>query len=454
MLKMWIGKDSFMRFFPLILLSFFILGCVHTELPFDNIKISFAEKKQTIVRENLPAPEVPVVEEKPIEKQPELEKIKPEEKKEIAVLPPVQENKVTIHEIQGIPDEVQGKMLLAKGNYTVEKKITVPKGSTLILSPGTILTFQECGIVCQGEIQAKGTASEPIVFQGADGWDNITILGEGAFGVFHHCEIKDGLGMEVQMQKDKQCLLEKGGTFQGGAVLIANKARGEMVDCTIQKNFSQSAIALIYAQAFSLKDCRILQNDENGVLSIETPCEISDSTFSENRKVGLFLEGVSKSTIKSSIFSQNRAGILVRENANPTIELNRIFGNVVGMEYQTTSSGILRENILERNQLCGILCIEESKPTLEKNKIEQNSIGILIKNNASPSIQQNTLRFNIEIALLMIDACSPTVQDNQITDSKIAMVLQVSTKANIQKNQIQNCLHEKQIAPQNAFDKK
>ena len=283
-----------MRFFPFFLLALSILGCVHTELPFDKIKISFVERKQQTV--SLPSEIVPSettlseIIPSPITPSPELVKNPSisspavevasiqEEKKEMPVSPViVEEKKIPEHNIlqkEELPENVEGQIQLVKGNYKIQKSVKIMRGSTLILSPGTKLSFQESGIVCEGTIQAKGTSMEPIVFEGTEGWDNITIIGEEAQGIFHHCEIRDGLGMEVYLSKDKKCLLQKGALAEGGAILYANQSKGEILHCTIKRNFAQSAVALIYSKNISIKNCNILQSEENGILNIETPCEI------------------------------------------------------------------------------------------------------------------------------------------------------------------------------------
>ncbi|NUM36806.1 MAG: right-handed parallel beta-helix repeat-containing protein [Candidatus Brocadiae bacterium] len=446
-----------MKFFSFFLMTLLILGCVHTDMPFDSIKVSFTEKKQELSAPALtsapPLPSDVVTAPKPA--VPEDKHDQPEEKKEtIVAAPSVEKQEEKIQELAELPEKIQGKVILKKGNYEIHKKIKIPKGSGLTISPGTTITFQEAGIICEGTIEIKGTESEKIVLQGPDGWDNISILGEDAVGIFHHCDIQDGLGMEIDMQDKKECVFKKGGVLQGGAILFGNKSQGEILYCTIQKNFSQSAIALVYAGNIKIKNCKIAQNEENGMLNIESSCEIAENAFLENPRLGILFQGKSQSILKNNIFSKSRAGILVQSQAEPSFIGNRFAGNTVGIEYQMGTGGLIKENILEYNQLCGIMCGETSKPAIEKNKIQHNSIGVFIRNSASPSIKENVFFNNTEIALLMIETSSPVVSENQISNSKVAMVLQESTKADLKQNQIQNCVHEKQIAPPNAFDKK
>lgn len=83
---------------------------------------------------------------------------------------------------------VSGTWTKAGSPYKIMGEITVPKGSTLVLEPGTVLEFQDSyGFIINGIIKAQGNITDSIVFTSVKnkGWSGIQINNNIQTNIFH-----------------------------------------------------------------------------------------------------------------------------------------------------------------------------------------------------------------------------------------------------------------------------
>ena len=77
--------------------------------------------------------------------------------------------------------DVSGDGLTISGEVPIEKDLTVPEDSTLVIEPGARLRMgNDTRIFVKGRIIAKGTEDKPIIFEGIDKdvyWRGIKIEG-------------------------------------------------------------------------------------------------------------------------------------------------------------------------------------------------------------------------------------------------------------------------------------
>lgn len=90
------------------------------------------------------------------------------------------------------------------GTIYVKERLSVPKGVTLTIKPGTVLKFENPGlcddgnvdysVIVEGKIIAKGTSEEPIIFTSASNKE------ASAFGEVYITESKDSLFQNCSFQ--------------------------------------------------------------------------------------------------------------------------------------------------------------------------------------------------------------------------------------------------------------
>jgi hypothetical protein len=105
---------------------------------------------------------------------------------------------------------------IEKGFYDVPGDITIQRGGTLIIQPGTTLEFGEkAGIVCEGMLHAIGTEKENITFTAwRSHWRNILFYGRHTARTrMEHCLIEHGAGRALQKDKERDIYLPQ--TIEG-----------------------------------------------------------------------------------------------------------------------------------------------------------------------------------------------------------------------------------------------
>ena len=115
-----------------------------------------------------------------------------------------------------------------KGNVTINGKVSVKRGITLTIEPGTVVRFNKLDrdnngvgdgeIMVEGRIIARGTSRDRIIFTSAEkmpkakNWSYILLLATGADNIFEYCEFQyafSGLQVHYSNAKVTDCLFHK-----------------------------------------------------------------------------------------------------------------------------------------------------------------------------------------------------------------------------------------------------
>jgi hypothetical protein len=195
--------------------------------------------------------------------------------------------------------EIDSRVELPAGRYTVGFDIHIKQNGILEIAPGTELYFRkETGILCEGTLKAVGTKKQPIVFTAlADvapeqpdlNWRNITLEGEKASNsILEYCIVRMGNGR-----------LQEGGyddvTFGGG--IHIDHSSPTIRHCLIEDNHSTKGGGL-YVSTMPGQKCVI---EFNTIQNNRGPKQ----TSSNNQGGGLYIS--SESTIKGNIIKNNQS---------------------------------------------------------------------------------------------------------------------------------------------------
>jgi parallel beta-helix repeat protein len=229
----------------------------------------------------------------------------------------------------------------SSSQVTVAGHVTIPKGSTLSISPGTTVTFAgHYKLDVKGRLLAIGDSARPIRFAPANttiGWKGIRFEGTEA---------------SEDSSRIEYCILEDG------------KNRGETLDINGGALFVSGFSKLVVSH------CVIRNNDALGYAG-----------------GGIYLEDGANIAIRDCEISGNKAydggGISVRYSS-PTIVRNLISGNsggggyAGGIEFKGTGNGVVSCNVIVKNKagLGGAVSMwNKATPLLANNTIAKN-IGI------------------------------------------------------------------------------
>jgi parallel beta-helix repeat protein len=142
---------------------------------------------------------------------------------------------------------------------------------------------------------------------------------------------------------------------------------------------------------------------------------ISDSTFVNNLRDGIFITAGSNPRITNNIFAQNQGngisvarsgqgqisnnlfqntgfGISINDQATPEIIENKIIENRDGVVVSHSAQPILRNNLIENNDRDGVVAIAQAQPNLGTGGNPGNNI---IRNNARHDVYNATQGYTI-----------------------------------------------------------
>lgn len=126
-----------------------------------------------------------------------------------------------------------------------------------------------------------------------------------------------------------------------------------------------------------------------GVWIENTKSIVSDSTFINNNREGIFVTGTASPIIKDSVFKNNT-------------------GNGIGFGRQ--AKGEIRKNIFD-NTGFGLSMGGDSAPFVSQNTIINNNSGIVLTENAKPILQGNLIQNSRDYGIIATGKANPQLED-------------------------------------------
>ncbi|HTL52731.1 MAG TPA: right-handed parallel beta-helix repeat-containing protein [Planctomycetota bacterium] len=283
-------------------------------------------------------------------------------------------------------DQPEPKNTTLAADREFDDTLTVMGNETLVIQPGVTLKFAEqAGIICNGRIQAQGTAEKPIRFAAKDpakGWRNVALGGNTKDGsVFEHCQFADGRGRVTWFLPQnlqfagfpppgapaKKELIELN---CGGALFLYGPGKVDIHACVFENNHATWAGAVICwgTSKPAIHGCLFRNNrgeEDAGAIQCVAGSDavIEENYFSGNQaKYGGAIHCLTLSSpmirnnyITANTASGNSSAISCYNQANPKILGNYIAGNTT-----TTKSGKAIETVLK------------SQPEIKGNYIGEN----------------------------------------------------------------------------------
>jgi parallel beta-helix repeat protein len=129
------------------------------------------------------------------------------------------------------------------------------------------------------------------------------------------------------------------------------------------------------------------ENRGTGIWVESTNPTITNSTFTNSIREGIFVTGKGNPKIENNVFVQNKGnGISVAKSAQGEIRNNLFQDTGFGLAIGGTSTPLVEGNQIIENQ-DGLFISESAKPILRKNVIQNNKRdGIVIITNAAPDL--------------------------------------------------------------------
>ena len=184
-------------------------------------------------------------------------------------------------------------------------------------------------------------------------------------------------------------------TLKQGVTLRGNPAtKGENTVISgggnyISPTFARQNVALRAEKGSTITGVTVTNSNTRGTgLWIEsTNPTVTNSTFTNNNRDGIFVTGTANPIIEANVFTKNGGnGISVARSAQGEIRNNLFQETGFGLAIGGTSSPLIANNQIKGNK-DGIYISESSRPVLRNNVIENNERdGVVATVNAQPDL--------------------------------------------------------------------
>lgn len=165
-------------------------------------------------------------------------------------------------------------------------------------------------------------------------------------------------------------------------------------------------------------ECKFYKNEIHGLLVQDQAQPTLEGNICEGNTSGITYSESASGIACKNVCRDNKFGLLVQDQAKPMLERNICEGNESGIAYSESTSGTARQNLCRNNGLVGIYVQEQAEPTLEGNICEENSMGITYTDNASGIARQNVCRNNAQYGIFLQGQTQPALAENICEENK------------------------------------
>lgn len=297
------------------------------------------------------------------------------------------------------------------GSVTLKEIITIEKGATLTLAPGTkvVATTANAGINVSGTIRIKGNASTPVEFSGVKGWKGISFYETGpALHRIDYLRISDA---------------------ESGISLLASQIEihhSEFRHC-------DTGVKLVREGKLLLEDSLFDRNSIGVANEMKSNVTIRRNRFSAQSKSGIVASHGSSGTIDGNTFEKNEQGIGLTQSYQGTLTKNRFLGNKIGIYCnQTQNTPQILDSTFEKNEMA-IVNFSFSYPRIEGSTFLHNDTAIRNDQYGSPQLHRNLLRGN-KLAIYNYRKSNPVVEYNLIDGNDKALFCDYSSYPVVKNN--------------------
>ncbi|MGB7414735.1 MAG: DUF1565 domain-containing protein [Thermosynechococcaceae cyanobacterium] len=150
---------------------------------------------------------------------------------------------------------------------------------------------------------------------------------------------------------------------------------------------------------------------QNVTLLAQNNSQISGLSITNpsSRGTGIWIESTNPTVSNCTFTNSLREGVFVAGNANPTIDSNLFQANSAnGLSITGKAQGTVRNNIFQ-NTGFGIAIGDQAQPAILNNQITDNVDGIVVSHSARPMLRGNRITNNTKSGLVAITNAQPNL---------------------------------------------
>ncbi|HSH13072.1 MAG TPA: right-handed parallel beta-helix repeat-containing protein, partial [Desulfurivibrionaceae bacterium] len=306
-------------------------------------------------------------------------------------------------------DEALPGTTVWKGRILIDGQLRCPPASRLIILPGTVVEFTrkdsngdgigENGLQIQGQLIAKGTPEQPIIFRsGAQephlgDWDAINILGgDLAQNLLEYCRIEDAYrGLHFHFSNVAVNHLVLRNNYRGA------QFQESLVQVNASSFFGNKSGIQARDSEVTFTDNEVFDN-LNGANFFRLDLTADHNTFGNNLWDGLRVRE-SSARVNSNLLAGNRMGLLISDATTGSFNGNVLSGNLeAGLSIRDTAEVAVTGNAVTGNGVTGI-SLRDTRAVISRNLIAGNGergVGVI---SFSGSFTANNLTANGKYAV-------------------------------------------------------
>ncbi|MBI3658904.1 right-handed parallel beta-helix repeat-containing protein [Candidatus Acetothermia bacterium] len=349
------------------------------------------------------------------------------------------------------------RIFVRPGNYKERLVLDKPVQIIGLGNPGDVLVeIQNYDVILFKT--SNGTVRNIKLRQagGEGNWKAVRIL-QGRL-MLEDCDISSQSGSCVAIYGRANPQICRNQIHDGKAagVFVSQNSQGTIQDNDIYANAGPGLVITrdshpkvmrnrIHDEGESCNDIYIDEEEDEVLVSQQSHSGIRDHNIDVNVQVGSVMTGGDKpfsSRIykgkqagvlvlnngrgileENDIFTNNYAGVEIREGADPTLRRNRIHsGKGSGIFTHTNGLGTIEENEIFANAEAGVEISHGGNPTLQRNRIYRGKVGIYIHTNGLGQIEDNDIYENVYAGVDLTNGSNPTFRHNRIKRNKSVAV--------------------------------
>ncbi len=183
--------------------------------------------------------------------------------------------------------------------------------------------------------------------------------------------LKDGVTLQGDTATNGQNTVIVGGgnfvspTFARQTATIRSEGNSQILGVTLTNPNTRGTGLWIESSNPTVSNCTFINSKREGIfITAEGNPKIISNIFTQNTGNGISIARSGQGEIRNNLFQNTGFGISINDEASPMIIENKIIENRDGIVISHQAKPILRNNLIENNEQDGVVAISQAQPDL------------------------------------------------------------------------------------------
>jgi parallel beta-helix repeat protein len=193
--------------------------------------------------------------------------------------------------------------------------------------------------------------------------------------------VPDGVVLRGDASNNGQNVVIMGGgnfvspTFARQNVTLRTVGNSQISGVTVTNPNTRGTALWVESSAPTISNSTFVNSKRDGIfISAEGNPKVENNIFAQNEGNGISVARSGQGEIRSNLFQNTGFAISINDQAAPQIVENKIIENRDGIVVSHTAQPIIRNNLIENNTRDGVVAIAQSQPNLGTSENPGNNI--------------------------------------------------------------------------------